>query len=221
MTTSISNAAAAPALRAEPAAEVHQLSKPRTTARRHTLASRLAFLTVCTAIVISTLAYGTVHYWALAVFALSAGAITCFWSIDAFMLRSAQISRNPLQIPLLGMIALGLFQLLPLRTPPETAGLLPGPKGTLSLDPYSTRLVVVQVACLFIYFAATLVFIDSPHRLRTLVRTITIFGFLLAMFGLMQSFTSDGTRVYWFRQLTQARPLVLLSIAITSQGTWN
>jgi len=204
MTTSISNAAAAPALRAEPAAEVHQLSKPRTTARRHTLASRLAFLTVCTAIVISTLAYGTVHYWALAVFALSAAGITCFWSIDAFILRSAQISRNPLQIPLLGMIALGLFQLLPLRTPPKTAGLLPGPKGTLSLDPYSTRLVVVQVACLFIYFAATLVFTDSPHRLRTLVRTITIFGFLLAMFGLMQSFTSDGTRVYWFRQLTQS-----------------
>src|SRR5206468_9511761 len=106
--------------------------------------------------------------------------------------------------PLLGMIALGLFQLLPLRSPPKTAGLLPGPKGTLSLDLYSTRLVVMQVACLFIYFAATLVFTDSPHRLRTLVRTIIIFGFVLAMFGLTQSLTSDGTRVYWFRQLTQS-----------------
>src|SRR6185503_16967372 len=38
----------------------------------------------------------------------------------------------------------------------------------------------------------------------TLVRTITIFGFFLAMFGLTQSFTSDGTRVYWFRQLSQS-----------------
>jgi O-antigen ligase len=36
------------------------------------------------------------------------------------------------------------------------------------------------------------------------VRTIIIFGFLLAMFGLTQSFTTDGTRVYWFRQLTQS-----------------
>ena len=51
---------------------------------------------------------------------------------------------------------------------------------------------------------ATLVFTDSPRRLRTLVRTITIFGFLLAMFGLTQSFTTDGTRVYWFRQLSQS-----------------
>jgi O-antigen ligase len=40
--------------------------------------------------------------------------------------------------------------------------------------------------------------------LRTIVRTITIFGFLLAMFGLTQSFTSDGTRVYWVRQLAQS-----------------
>jgi O-antigen ligase len=58
---------------------------------------------------------------------------------------------------------------------------------------------------LLIYFAATLIFVDSPRRLRALVRTITIFGFLLAMFGLTQSLTTDGTRVYWIRQLTQAQ----------------
>ena len=35
---------------------------------RHTLASRFAFLIVCVAIILSALAYGTVHYWALAYF---------------------------------------------------------------------------------------------------------------------------------------------------------
>src|SRR5207237_1747664 len=114
------------------------------------------------------------------------------------------ISLNPLQGPVLGMIVLGLVQLLPLRASPDNAGLPLSLKGTLSLDPYNTRLVLIQVGCLFIYFSATLVFTDTPRRLRTLVRTITIFGFLLAMFGLTQSFTSDGTRVYWFRQLTQS-----------------
>ena len=44
---------------------------------------------------------------------------------------------------------------------------------------------------------AALTFTDSPRRLRALARTITIFGFLLAMFGLTQSFTTDGTRVYF------------------------
>src|SRR5205085_9569994 len=42
------------------------------------------------------------------------------------------------------------------------------------------------------------------QRLRALTRTITIFGFLLAMFGLTQSFTTDGTKVYWFRELGQS-----------------
>ena len=74
----------------------------------------------------------------------------------------------------------------------------------LTLDRYATQLVLVQLISLFIYFAAVLIFTDSPRRLRALTRTIIIFGFVLAMFGLTQSLTSDGTRVYWFRQLTQS-----------------
>ena len=171
--------------------------------RRHTLASRLAFLTICVAVVTTTLAYGTVHYWALAVFALSAAGLLCLWCVDGLVLRSVLISRNPLQWPVLGMIVLGLIQLLPLRVP-DNAALSMVPTKSLSLDPYATRLVLIQVASLLIYFAATLIFTDLPRRLRTVVRTITIFGFFLAMFGLTQSFTSDGTRVYWFRQLAQS-----------------
>ncbi len=152
---------------------------------------------------VTTLAYGTVHYWALALFALSAAGIICLWCIDGLVLRSVLLNLNPLQWPLLGMIVLGLIQLLPLRTG-DNAGLPLSPARTLSLDPYSTRLVLVQVTGLLIYFVATLIFTDTPRRLRTIVRTITIFGFLLAMFGLTESFTSDGTRVYWFRQLTQS-----------------
>lgn len=152
---------------------------------------------------LTTLAYGTVHYWALAAFTLGAVAIVCLWSVDGLVLRSVQISRNPLQWPLLGMIVLALVQLLPLRTP-DSAELALSPVRTLSLDPHATRLFIVQVASLLIYFAAAVTFTDTPRRLRTLVRTITIFGFLLAMFGLTQSFTTGGDKVYWFRQLTQS-----------------
>jgi O-antigen ligase len=205
MTTSSFSASAVPALKEE--AKELTSAKPITqgaTKRRHTLASRLAFLSICVAIALTTLAYGTVHYWALGLFALSAAVVVCFWCVDGIVLRSAQLNRNPLQLPMLGMIALGLIQLLPLRSPAGNAGLPFTLSRSLSLDPYSTRLVLVQVVSLFIYFAATLIFTDTPRRLRALVRMITIFGFLLAMFGLTQSFTSDGTKVYWFRELTQS-----------------
>jgi O-antigen ligase len=101
------------------------------------------------------------------------------------------------------MIVLGAIQLLPLRTH-DNAGLSLETVRSLSLDPYATRMVILQVAVLLVYFLATTIFTDTPRRLRALVRTITIFGFLLAVFGLTQSFTTDGTRVYWFRQLTQS-----------------
>jgi O-antigen ligase len=154
---------------------------------RHTLASRFAFLVICIAIVLSALAYGTVHYWALALFNLGALTVLILWIIDGWQLRSFRISRNFLQLPLIGTIVLGSVQFF----------------ATLSLDLNSTRLLLAQFATLLIYFAATLVFVDTPHRLQVLVRTIMIFGFCLAIFGLTQSFTSP-TKVYWIRELNQS-----------------
>ena len=171
---------------------------------KHTLASRFAFLIVCLAIILSALAYGTVHYWALALFFLGAVAIVILWVVDSWNLGAVRINRNPLQFPLLGMLLLGIVQLLPLRTP-EASGLSVPFVKSLSVDPYSTRLVLVQTCALFIYFAATLIFIDTPKRLRILVRAIIIFGFLLAIFGLTQSFTSPN-KIYWLREMAQATP---------------
>ena len=175
---------------------------------RPTSASRLIFFVLCTAIVLTTLAYGTVHYWALAVFELGAASIVVLWVIDAWQTGELRLSRNALQLPLAGLVALGLVQLLPLGggssggTGSGNAGALATVR-SLSLDPYSTRLVLVQLVSLLVYFAAALAFTDSPRRLRLLVQTITIFGFLLAIFGLIQSFTSP-TRIYWMRELPQS-----------------
>src|SRR5882724_2044679 len=186
MTTSIYNAAAAQPVRAEP--QPVESAKETVTKRRHTIASRLIFLTLCVGIVLTTLLYGTVHYWALAAFSVSAAGIVCLWTVDGLVLRSAILSLNRLQWPILGMIVLGLIQLLPLRAP-DNAGLAISPSRTLSLDPYATRLVIVQVASLFVYFAATFIFLDTPRGLRTVFRPITIFVFLLAVFGLTYSLT--------------------------------
>lgn len=202
MTTSISKDGTSLATRESEAVDLPRPAPPRGLLA-HTMASRFLFLLICLSLVLSALAYGTVHYWALAVFALSSVLVVFLWLADGWRLGTLRISRNVLQLPLLGMVALGLFQLLPLRER-DGAGVLSGAAAkTLSLDPFSTRLVVVQLTSLLIFFAATLVFVDTPHRLRIIVRTIAIFGFLLAIFGMTQSFTSP-TRIYWVRELTQS-----------------
>src|SRR5687768_2051316 len=204
MTTSVSSAETSVLVPESPGAIVEKSSPARRVYRiKHTLASRFAFLVICVAIVLSALAYGTVHYWALGLFNLGGLTILVLWVLDAWRLGNLRVSRNLLQLPLLGALVLGLVQLLPLREITSSSATAIGLVNTLSLDPNSTRLVLVQLATLLIYFAATLVFVDTPHRLHVLVRTIMVFGFCLALFGLTQSFTSP-TKVYWIRELNQS-----------------
>ena len=180
----VAPAAGAPAaVTPRPAAEV-----PRTTW------SRLIVLMLCLAVVTTTLAFGTVHAWSLAAFQLSAGLVFALWMADAWRARLLRVSRNPLQLPLLGLFAVGLVQLLPL-----------GGGRALSSDPYATRLVLAQLAGLFVYFAAALAFVDSPRRLRLVARLVVVFGFLLAIYGLMQHFVNPQT-IFWLREPKQAQP---------------
>src|SRR5713226_381269 len=202
MTTSVSNGEINAIVSASRSAPLAVGSAMRAVRLQHTLASRFLFLIICIAIVLSALAYGTVHYWALGLFNLGALAILLLWVLDGWSLGRLRVSRNLLQLPLLGALVLGLVQLLPFRDAGNTLAATSLTR-SLSLDPYSTRLVLVQLATLLIYFSATLVYTDTPHRLRLLARTIIIFGCCLAIFGLTQSISSP-TKVYWIRELGQS-----------------
>src|SRR5437764_12953450 len=109
MTNLTSSASAVPVL----ANEAKELSSARpinreVTKRRHTLGSSMAFLSVNVAIALTTLAYGTVHYWALAIFAVSAAAVVWLWCLDGLVLRSVPLDGNTLHVPIPGLIVLGL-----------------------------------------------------------------------------------------------------------------
>src|SRR5690349_25092764 len=115
MTTSVSNAESSVALvpeSSQPLAAVSPIEQ-RVSRRRHTLASRFAFLVICLSIVLSALAYGTVHYWALALFNLGALTVLALWVLDSWQLGNLRISRNSLLLPLLGALCVWLVQLLP------------------------------------------------------------------------------------------------------------
>lgn len=174
-----------------------------------TLASRFIILVLCLAMLLSTLAFGGVQAWALGFFQLGACLVVILWTVDAWRTRRLRLSRNLLQLPLVGLFAVGLVQLLPFGNMGGAAesigGLTTAPVNTLTLDPYATRFVLMQLGALIIYFCAALVFTDSPARLRLIVRVITIFGFLLALFGMFQYFTNPS-QIYWFRQPKYAIP---------------
>lgn len=178
---------------------------PATAEPPHTVWSRFIILLLCLAVVTTTLAFGTVHSWSLAIFAFSAGLVLALWMIDAWRTRVLRLSKNFLQLPLLAFFALGVIQILPLGGPQDLGAGIAAPARTLSFDPHATRLVLVELAGLFVYFAAALAFVDSPKRLRLVARLVVIFGFALGVYGLMQHFLNPST-IFWLRQPEQAEP---------------
>ncbi len=164
------------------------------------------FILLCVILIFSVLAYGAVEPWAFGFISIFTGLITVFWLADAWFNKELRISTSILQIPLFGLILIGLVQLLPLRNADVAGGMLSIPAvSSLSINPYATRLMVVQLIIYAVFFAAVFVFINSPQRLRKIVPVIVIFGGIMAFFGILQRLASSEG-IYGWRPTPQAIP---------------
>lgn len=151
------------------------------------LPSRIVFVLLCVMLVFSTVVFGAVDVWALGALSALAGLISILWLSEAWLKKEFRFSTNKLQLPLLGLILIGLIQLLPLRSLDISGALLDAPAiSSLSLASYATRFAVVQLIVYFVFLAASLTFINSPKRLKYIVLTVIIFASLMAIYGILQ-----------------------------------
>lgn len=168
--------------------------------------SKAIFFLICTILIFSTLAYGAVETWAFGFISIFTGLITVFWLADSGFNKEFNFNTSLLQIPILGLILIGLIQLLPLRSPDVSGGLLSIPAiSSLSINPYATRIAVVQLIIYVVFLAASFVFINSPQRLRKIVAVVVIFGAIMAFFGILQKLASPEG-IYGWRPTPQAIP---------------
>lgn len=182
-------------------ASVQNISEKKTTA-----ASRVVVFLILLLTILATVLFGMVDAGTLALFCLGAGLIGWLWLIDAAKSGELRYSRNSLQLPIIGLIIIGLIQLLPLRFAPLPENLLSVPASrALSLDAFATRLAIAQLAAMLVCFAAALVFINTGKRLRIVSTTMIVLGFLMAVIGIIQYFGGDG-KALWIRESTQAIP---------------
>ncbi len=169
-----------------------------------TWANRLAFVLICATIIFTTLAYGTVHQPVLALFYVVIAAMMVMWAIDGLKTRTIRFNPSLIQVPLLAAAVYGAIQTIPFGEIAETAGLSGVPR-TISLDPFATQMSALHFFALFIFFAASLVFIDSATRIRKIVGVIAIFGFIYAFFAILQSVLSPG-KIYGIYEVRFAVP---------------
>jgi O-antigen ligase len=153
----------------------------------------IIFFLLCTMLIVSTIAYGAVDPWATALLSIFAGLIVLLWLGYSFFSREWRFSTNLLQLPLLGLLLISFIQLLPLRSADVSTDLLSIPAvSSLSLDPYATRLFIVQLCVYLVFFAACLTFLENERRQRIIVFTIITFASVMAFFGIIQSLTNTN-----------------------------
>ncbi len=169
-----------------------------------TWTSKILFFLFCATLVITTLAYGTVHQPTLALFYITAAIVLILWAIDAFAGGTLRFNKTLLQIPLAAAVLYAVIQIIPFGNLAETAGVSGIPR-TISLEPFATQTNAIHFLALLIFFAAMLVYVDSTKRIKKLAATITVFGFAFAFFAILQAVLSPN-KIYGVYEVPYAQP---------------
>lgn len=168
--------------------------------------SGAVFLFLCMIPVFSAVAFGAVDTWALGLNSIFCAGLVFLWLTDCWFKREFRFSPSPLQLSLIGLIIIGIIQLLPLRSFDNSGELLNiPPVNSFSFDPYSTRFFIIQLFNYLIFLAASLVFINNQKRLQKVVLGTIIFGSGMAFIGILQRLASPDA-IYGMRPTPQAIP---------------
>lgn len=159
---------------------------------------------LCSMTMIAVLVFGAVDAIAISGLALITFLIIVLWGFDALKIGSFKVRTDSLMIPIVGLIALGLVQLIPLGSINGVDEILPnGASRTLSGDPYATRFFVIRLILYVVFLAAAFTYFDTSLRIRRLFITLIIFGTLIGFFAILQEM-ADPTAIYGLRPTPQA-----------------
>ena len=142
----------------------------------------------------STIVYGGVDTGSWVILMLVGALVASLWLTQGLATGQIELGKNVLVLPLIGLILIGLIQIIPVFS-----------GGTISLDPYSTRLFVVRLCVYAIFFAAAITFINSERRIKIATIAVIIFGTLLAFFAILQRLANPEA-IYGLREARQAIP---------------
>jgi O-antigen ligase len=130
------------------------------------------------------LAFGTVEVWSQSILEIGASVLLISWAGIAYNDKQSAIQWSSLNWPLLGFIAVGTVQMVCRWTP----------------NPFLTRLELLRLGAYFIMFFLTAQAFRERRDFVKLAWFLLVLGFSVALLGIIQHFTSEGT-LYWFRRL--------------------
>ena len=168
--------------------------------------------TLATTLIFTPLAFGTVEVWSIAIAELLLLLMGVLWITRMIFEGTIQFEQTPLNAPILLLLALILFQMLPM---PLTAIKYLSPSAhavyrevesafnsqmgwwTISLDPIATREEFLKVLTYAMLFWVVLNNFRRRKQIEWLVAIVIAMGFFLAVFGVIQNYSWNG-KIYGF-----------------------
>jgi O-antigen ligase len=139
---------------------------------------------LCLLFAFSVLALGTVEVWSESILEIGAAALFLWWAFVAYRHSSATVYWNPLNGPVIGLVCIGLLQLIFHGT----------------AYPFLTRTMLLKlVAYLLVLFLAAQAF-RGRKDLYKLSWFVIALCFAVSLLAIVQHFTS-GAEIYWLSDL--------------------
>ena len=149
-----------------------------------------------TCVVFTTLAFGTVDAWSVAIFQLIVVVLVLLCAVKAIVEKRLELRIPKAAVPLAGFVLMGFAQSVAITG-------ASGETTSLSMDVEATRGAAAMIFFMFVAFLMAANLFDTHERLRTLANFLIIFGLLLAVFALVQHFTWEG-KMFWVRPTPSA-----------------
>jgi O-antigen ligase len=132
----------------------------------------------------AVLAHGAVEVWSESILEIGAAVLLLAWAVISFRDSSMKIQWSPLNWPFLGLIGIGIFQLV-FHT---------------SVYFFLTRTELLKLGAYFILFFLCAQAYRTRRDLKGLAWFLILLCFAVSLLGIIQYFTSEG-KIYWFREL--------------------
>lgn len=150
---------------------------------------RLIFYGLLIIVALSAVPYGTVEPWWIALFECAIFALGAIWFFTGLAKSDWRWPATPLLWPLVALFIFIFIQTIDFGGSRGTADIEGALRGTISADPYETRLVILKLLALTLTLVLLLRHAASRRRLRALIYIVIGIGVVSALFGILRQTT--------------------------------
>ena len=162
---------------------------------------RLIFYGLLVVTALAAIPYGTVEPWWIAVFECAVLSLGAVWFLTGIFKSDWRFVPNALLWPIIALLLFIILQTINFGGSRDAASLKGALTGTISADPYGTRLLVVKLLALTLSFIMLRAYATSHRRLRALIYVVVGTAVVSALFGILRQTTQHNSTGFFLPHL--------------------